>query len=610
MRVLMGILSGPNGIFYARKKVPSHLGSAVAQVLNSKKPSISWLKRSLGTRDLREANIIGKPVLIEFDRTLAKAEALLKPIPMRDNLSQAEIDRLADYFYASLLAQDEEIRLDGTGSELLFQAVGKQLKELGVPAVTPFALQSPPAYGLTEREMFKIEETHELELELAKEALARGDISHVEDEEEIDELLSVFQLNLNKKSRAYRQLGIAVLRKKVEALQALERRHQGEPIETPRVAEPSAPEEAVPGSSLRAAFEGWKTTKVRRLSTLREFDLAIRLFEQLHGNIPVASITRTHVRQYREALQAIPVRRSGGLRDAPLPQLVEWSRHHPEQPRLAPRSVNKLLAASMAIASWAYDNGIIPDDTPWANPFAKMLIDVDEAQREPWEIGDLRKLFTSPVFVKGIRPKAGRGDAAYWLPLLGIFTGARLSELGSFAVADVITDEVTKIIYFKISEDDARGRKLKTASSRRAVPLHPELVKLGFLANVVERRRSEKGGNGQLFPELVPGPKGHYGDHWSKWFGRYIRQIGIDNKASVFHSFRHGFKDALRAAGISEDVNDALTGHAGGGVGRSYGAKDIIRRFGLPRLAEAVAKVEYPGLDLSHLMPRSGANSA
>jgi hypothetical protein len=37
-------------------------------------------------------------------------------------------------------------------------------------------------------------------------------------------------------------------------------------------------------------------------------------------------------------------------------------------------------------------------------------------------------------------------------------------------------------------------------------------------------------------------------------------------------------------------------------VGRSYGAKDMIRRFGLPRIAEAVAKVEYSGLDLSHLL--------
>ena len=46
---------------------------------------------------------------------------------------------------------------------------------------------------------------------------------------------------------------------------------------------------------------------------------------------------------------------------------------------------------------------------------------------------------------------------------------------------------------------------------------------------------------------------------------------------------------------------NALTGHSGGGVGRSYGAKDMGRRFGLRALSEAVAKVHYRGLDLSHL---------
>jgi integrase len=84
---------------------------------------------------------------------------------------------------------------------------------------------------------------------------------------------------------------------------------------------------------------------------------------------------------------------------------------------------------------------------------------------------------------------------------------------------------------------------------------------------------------------------------WSKWFGRYIRQQGIDR--AVFHSFRHGFTDALRAAGESRDIRRALTGHSGEGTDEGYGAKAMVRRYGLPRLAEAVAKVSYPGLDLS-----------
>ena len=266
---------------------------------------------------------------------------------------------------------------------------------------------------------------------------------------------------------------MALPRRQVAALEALIKRHTGEPIETPRVAEPAYEEEALEGSSLRAAFEGWKKAKDRSLSTMKEFDLAIRLFEELHGSIPVAKITRSHVRQYREALQAIPVRRSGALRQAALPQLVDWSKRNSDQPRLAPRTINKLLAGPAAIAAWAHDNGIILDNVPWANPFAKMLLDVDEAEREPWEIAELRTLFMSPVFARGARPKAGGGEAAYWLPLLGMFTGARLSELASLAPSDIVTDDATGIVYFRIAEDEARGRKLKTASLASRHPRSP-----------------------------------------------------------------------------------------------------------------------------------------
>jgi integrase len=151
---------------------------------------------------------------------------------------------------------------------------------------------------------------------------------------------------------------------------------------------------------------------------------------------------------------------------------------------------------------------------------------------------------------------------------------------------------------------------LKTPGSARVVPAHPELVRIGFLRFVEERRRFE-GKGARLFPLLTPGPKGGFGEAWSKWFGRYIRDLGVTNKASVFHSFRHGFKDALRAAEVSEDVNDALTGHSGSGsVGRTYGSKTMVRRFGLPALAAAVNKVAYSGLDLSGLTYKSSDNAA
>jgi integrase len=296
----------------------------------------------------------------------------------------------------------------------------------------------------------------------------------------------------------------------------------------------------------------------------------------------------------------MPVRRSGDLRNATLPALRDWSNAHPEAKRVSPATVNKVLGGVQAIAVWARDNGIIPDDLPWADPFSNMRLDEEEPNREPWQLEELKVLFGSPVFAEGVRPTAGRGEAAYWLPLLALFTGARLGELAPLTIADVTADEATGISTIKVTEDLEQGRRLKNVGSRRVVPIHPELVRLGFL-RFVEDVRQGGGSKARIFPLLTPGPKGGLGEAWSKWFGRYIRGLGITNRASVFHSFRHSFKDALRAAGVSEDVNDALTGHSGGGVGRDYGAKQIVRRFGLLRLAEAMAMVSYPGLDLSHL---------
>ena len=118
--------------------------------------------------------------------------------------------------------------------------------------------------------------------------------------------------------------------------------------------------------------------------------------------MPVVKITRRHVLQFREALQDLPVRRSGKVRNATLPQLVEWSKHHPRAPRVSNATVNKLLGGVQAVALWARDNGLIPDDVPWADPFANMRLSEDPSTREPWQLEELRLLFTSAVFTEGV----------------------------------------------------------------------------------------------------------------------------------------------------------------------------------------------------------------
>jgi hypothetical protein len=118
--------------------------------------------------------------------------------------------------------------------------------------------------------------------------------------------------------------------------------------------------------------------------------------------MPVAKITRRHVLHFREALQDLPIRRSGKLRSATLPELVEWSKHHSRAPRVSNATVNKLLGGVQAVALWARDNGLIADDSPWADPFANMRLPEDSPTREPWQLEELRLLFASAVFTRAL----------------------------------------------------------------------------------------------------------------------------------------------------------------------------------------------------------------
>lgn len=63
--------------------------------------------------------------------------------------------------------------------------------------------------------------------------------------------------------------------------------------------------------------------------------------------------------------------------------------------------------------------------------------------------------------------------------------------------------------------------------------------------------------------------------------GRHLRnQVGVKDTNKVFHSFRHGFQDALRQATPDEELRDALAGRSSSkSVSRRYGAKAMPERW-------------------------------
>jgi hypothetical protein len=598
------LIKDRHGTYYAQRKVPERLQREVAAVLNHLKDRKPFLKKSLGTKVLSQANITAKPVLMEFDRILRAAEALkdAKP-PTRASLSSAEIDRMAEYVYAKALTWDERIRVGGRDELKRMEIeLRKDLKREGRELENlAYRYEDLPPHGLSSQQLNDDRQQLKDDLRAMQDALALGNVSAVDDH--TLEALDVFGINLDPGSLSRPQLGIAVMRAYVRALQAIEKRHAGEPIETPKFTVGALSPTEATGGSLRDAFAGWDKERSRPEDTVSEYKRAVEMFIQMHGDLPVAAIKRPHARQFREALQEVPKRRSGELLKASLPELSAWGKKHPDAPRVSAGTVNKQFGAVQAIAVWGYANGVVPEDAAWADPFAKMRLQGEDSERTSFESPDLQLLFAAPVFTRHVYPEGGRGAAAYWLPLLTMFNGARQAELAGLTAGDVQEEPATSTPLLYITAQASRGKRLKTKAARRVVPIHAQLVKLGFL-KFVEDVRKRDGEKAFPFP-LLAVDKGRAGvKAYSKWFGRYLRAQGVSDTAKVFHSFRHGFKDALRKASPDEELRDALTGHRGPkSVGRDYGAKEMLMRFGIKLLKNAVEKVAYQGLDLSHVRP-------
>ncbi len=343
----------------------------------------------------------------------------------------------------------------------------------------------------------------------------------------------------------------------------------------------------------------WSPTTRMAYQTTKRIVLAI-----LGKDTPVRSLTRSQCREMIEVLRWQSRNASKLFPKLSPVEIAERAKAEGRADLINAANINTYLNKLGGVLNWAVKEEMLD-----RNPAQGLRVPDPTARRDkrlPFSPRQLRTIFSAPLYT-GCRDD-GHGyatpgserpkNARFWIPLLAMFGGLRLNEACQLDVADIRRiEEVDCFVITERSDDDQTDKRLKTSASERIVPIHATLYDLGFMDFV---RRKQRSGETKLFREIGMGATGYRSSTFSAWFRRFVAKAGADSKKTCFHSFRHGFRDALREARIDRDIALALGGWttAGGSasVSDAYGSG-----YRIATLKEAIDRVSYLDLDLSHL---------
>jgi len=324
-------------------------------------------------------------------------------------------------------------------------------------------------------------------------------------------------------------------------------------------------------------------------------EVIFRALEELYGaDAPVSSIDREKCREMLNLFEQLPV---NGTKKFPGMGIRELAAIKNER-RISKGTLKGHMSYLSAIFAFAVREHMI-DRNPASSLYS--MPNGARIKRLPFSPDQLQRIFShspfdAPLPRSNQNPSQLRNAQRYWAPLLCLWSGMRSNECLQLGVSDV--HQVDGIFVFNVGPDEKRvDLKFKSRAAVRIVPVHSKLIEIGFLEFV---KLQMDRGHSLLFPDADIDKQGYRSDKFGKWFSRHLTSVGAKTSQTAFHSFRHNFRDALRDADVSRDRVLALGGWTrGGGAEEGYGSGPSAKE-----LAKEIEKITYPGLDLSHLMPR------
>lgn len=301
------------------------------------------------------------------------------------------------------------------------------------------------------------------------------------------------------------------------------------------------------------------------------------LFIELMGDLELEQIEKETVLEYGRRLRQLPRDIYQSRRKYKITSIKDLMRVAlRENLALKNESTAKRHVAKLGeILNYGVTSGMLPFNyaADYKRGSPNGLARRAQDEREVFNDSELREIFSVDWFLAGTGKEVGKGwirwrPFHYWLPLLGLLTGARLNELSQLDLDDLRKTEQGKWYFdFNLDQPDkleVRDKSLKTSNSVRVVPMHTRLIDLGLLEYVGKLRES---GHRKLFPELTRDRLKGYSKQSGKWFNSQFLgvQLGIArNGKKTFHSLRHGLLTQLDRNGVDKRTIQQLAGHERG----------------------------------------------
>jgi integrase len=206
--------------------------------------------------------------------------------------------------------------------------------------------------------------------------------------------------------------------------------------------------------TLKDVLQKWIKSNRPSDSAIAEWKLALRQFAELYGDIEISKITTLHIIKYRELISALPARYNVKHPGLTLHEVrkIYYNKEVPEP--VANTTLLKRIGALKSLLAFAKNEGLIltsPADNIKLKGGRNSLL--------------IRKCFSREDLTSIFNPLAQYNSHKYWIPLIALYTGARLEELGQLEVTDL--KQEGGLYYLDIN---SVGRKrLKTKASARRI---------------------------------------------------------------------------------------------------------------------------------------------